>query len=44
VRAYLIVDKLEYIKNIEKIKNESKDERLKSQINVLMKRNMTDTE
>ena len=30
IDAYLIVDKKEYLVNIEKIKNESKDERLKS--------------
>lgn len=32
------------MKNIDKIKNESKDEKLKQQMNVLMKKTQSDTE
>ncbi|CDW82757.1 UNKNOWN [Stylonychia lemnae] len=44
VRAVLIVDRIEYMTNIEKIKSESRDEKLKSQMNVMLKKQFTDTE
>eukprot|EP00347_Sterkiella_histriomuscorum_P008809 403343668 len=44
IDAYLIVDKKEYLMNIEKIKNESKDEKLKNQMLVLFKKQLSDSE
>ena len=38
----LIVDKQEYIMNIEKIKAESKDERMKADVSVMLKRDLTE--
>lgn len=40
----LVVDKPEYMLNIEKIKNESKDEKLKADVSVYLKRDITDQE
>ena len=40
----MIVDKPEYMKNILKIRAESKDERMKQDVQVLLKRELSDQE
>ncbi len=42
VNPMLIVDKPEYITNIEKIKAESKDERMKADVSVMLKRDLSE--
>ena len=42
VNTILVVDKPEYITNIEKIKGESKDERMKADVCVMLKRDLTE--
>ena len=37
----LVVDKEEYIKNIEKIRAESKDQRMKADVQVMLRRDLT---
>jgi hypothetical protein len=44
VETVLIVDKPEYLVNIEKIKAESKDDRMKADVCVMLKRDLTDQE
>jgi hypothetical protein len=40
----LIVDKVEYLNNIEKIKAESKDDKMKKDVRVMLKRDLTEQE
>ena len=42
VNPILVVDKLEYMSNIEKIKGESKDEKMKQDVKVMLKRTLSD--
>lgn len=44
ISAHLIVDKKEVAENVQKIKEEAKDKKLKSQVRVLLKRELTDQE
>ena len=44
VNPVLVVDKLEYMNNIEKIKNESKDEKMKQDVNVMLRKEFSDQE
>lgn len=44
VSPILIVDKQEYMTNIEKIRNESKDERMKADVRVMLRRELSDQE
>ena len=44
VNTILVVDKPEYLTNIEKIKGESKDERMKADVCVMLKRDLTEQE
>lgn len=40
----LVVDKPQYMQNIEKIRNESKDEKMKGDVQVMLKRDLSDQE
>ena len=44
ITIVLVVDKFEFIKNIEKIKNESKNEKLKGEVIALVKQPILDTD
>jgi hypothetical protein len=44
MKCYLVVDKREIAENVDKIKQGASDPKLKSQVSVLLKRDLTDTE
>lgn len=44
VKAYLVVDKEEYAENVDKIREQAKEDALKTQVRVLLKRELTDEE